>query len=146
LGPIGNKFFAPGTWAAFAGLWFYTFCFYGLSLLSFLCLAIFTSYLAIIICDEAERILKIKDPDCVVLDEFIAMPICFLGFHIRPETHALWVFLLTGFLLFRYFDIWKPLGIYKLQELDGGFGIVVDDIVAALATNLVLHGIFHCFC
>ncbi|MDR0445105.1 MAG: phosphatidylglycerophosphatase A [Puniceicoccales bacterium] len=146
LGPVGNKLFAPGTWASFAGLWFYTFCFYGLSPLSFLCLAILSSYLAGVICHAAEHNLQEKDPDCIVLDEFTAMPICFFGFHVRPETHALWVFLLTGFLLFRYFDIWKPLGIYKLQDLRGGLGIMLDDLAAALATNVVLHGIFHFLC
>lgn len=146
LGPIGNKLLAPGTWAAFIGLWFYVLCFRGLSFLSFFCLSALCVYIAILICDRAEHHLQTRDPDCIVLDEFVAMPICFLGFHEHLETHGLWGLLLLGFMLFRYFDIWKPLGIYKLQDLPGGLGIVIDDVVAALATNVLLHAVCHYFC
>ena len=48
-------------------------------------------------------------------------------------------YILMGFLLFRLFDITKPLGIKKIEALPGGFGIVMDDVVAALYANLVLQ-------
>ena len=41
--------------------------------------------------------------------------------------------LLAGFGLFRFFDIAKPLGIRRLQALPGGWGVVIDDLAAALA-------------
>jgi len=50
------------------------------------------------------------------------------------------VVFLAGVALFRLFDIAKPLGIRRLQELPGGWGIVIDDVAAALAACLVLHG------
>lgn len=47
--------------------------------------------------------------------------------------------LLAGFALFRFFDIAKPWGIARLQRLPGGWGVVVDDLAAALATCATLH-------
>jgi phosphatidylglycerophosphatase A len=80
----------------------------------------------------------------VILDEFTAMPLCFLGWPalagMLPSWAAPWAVFVAGFLLFRLFDITKPLGIHKLQDLPGGWGIVVDDVAAALATCAVLHG------
>lgn len=40
--------------------------------------------------------------------------------------------LFTGFILFRFFDILKPLGIKRIQELKGGAGILADDLLAGL--------------
>ena len=44
----------------------------------------------------------------------------------------------AGFVLFRIFDIWKPLGINRLQTLPKGLGVVVDDLGAAFAAGLCL--------
>jgi phosphatidylglycerophosphatase A len=101
-------------------------------------------YLAVAICGEAEFRLGRRDPGEVILDEFTAMPLCFLGWpvlaRVLPSWAAPWAVFVAGFLLFRLFDITKPLGIRKLQDLPGGWGIVVDDVAAALATCAVLHG------
>ena len=69
------------------------------------------------------------------------MPICFLFLDDLFEYLDTWswVLLLAGFLLFRLFDILKPLGIKKLQDLPGGVGVVVDDLAAAVATCVCLH-------
>jgi phosphatidylglycerophosphatase A len=75
----------------------------------------------------------------VILDEFIAMPLCFLGWRALPAVLPTWAVLLAGFALFRLFDIWKPLGIRRLQALPGGWGVVADDLVAALAACATLH-------
>ena len=50
-----------------------------------------------------------------------------------------WPVLIAGFVLFRLFDIFKPFGISKLQNLPGGLGCVADDLAAALASCIVLH-------
>jgi phosphatidylglycerophosphatase A len=47
--------------------------------------------------------------------------------------------LVAGFALFRFYDIKKPLVINALQELPGGWGVVLDDTAAALATCATLH-------
>ena len=52
-----------------------------------------------------------------------------------------WAVALAGFLLFRLFDIVKPIGIRRVQNLTGGWGVVVDDLAAALLTCAVLHAI-----
>jgi phosphatidylglycerophosphatase A len=49
--------------------------------------------------------------------------------------------LLAGFGLFRLFDILKPFGISRLQSLPGGWGVVADDLAAALAACATLHGV-----
>ena len=50
-----------------------------------------------------------------------------------------WALLLAGFAFFRFFDILKPLGIARLQHLSGGWGVVADDVGAALAACASLH-------
>ena len=47
--------------------------------------------------------------------------------------------LIAGFVLFRIFDIWKPPPVGRAQELPGGFGVVTDDVLAGLYSNLVLQ-------
>ena len=51
------------------------------------------------------------------------------------------VFILLGFLFFRLFDITKPFGIKALEKLPGGFGIVLDDVMAAIYANLALQAV-----
>ena len=50
-----------------------------------------------------------------------------------------WAIFLIGFGLFRIFDILKPFGIKRLQDLPAGWGVVVDDLAAALLTCAVMH-------
>jgi phosphatidylglycerophosphatase A len=70
------------------------------------------------------------------------MPLVFLfnPYVYRNDKISL-VFILLGFLLFRLFDITKPFGVKALEKLPGGFGIVLDDVMAAIYANLALHGI-----
>jgi phosphatidylglycerophosphatase A len=91
---------------------------------------------AVRICGRAADALRRTDPPAVILDEFLAMALCYW-----PVEHFLkilpipyWAFLLSGFVFFRVFDIYKPFFINTLQNLPGGWGIVVDDLAAALAT------------
>jgi len=58
-------------------------------------------------------------------------------------AHHGWPVLILGFVLFRFFDILKPLGIKKLQNLSGGIGCVADDLAAGLAACVCLHLILH---
>ena len=149
LGPLGRKLRAPGTWGAAAGLLYFTVLFwpFGIWPWSGLWTAIFSLpglYLAVAICGEAEFRLGRHDPPEVILDEFTSMPLCFLGWPsvagVLPSWAAPWAVFVAGFLLFRVFDIIKPFGIRKLQDLPAGWGIVIDDVAAALAACLVLHG------
>lgn len=97
------------------------------------------AYVAVAICGEAEFRMGRRDPGEVILDEFVAIPLCFLGWPALINPLPAWAIFLIGFALFRLFDIWKPFGIKKLQDLPGGWGVVVDDLAAALVTCAVMH-------
>ncbi len=82
------------------------------------------------ICGRAAQQLGTKDPGCVVWDELTALPIVFLGVPAsgmqRPEI------LVVGFLLFRVFDISKLPPGKQLEHLPRGWGIMADDVAAAV--------------
>jgi|SRR5580700_7113128 phosphatidylglycerophosphatase A len=140
LGPVGRKLPAPGTWGSAAGLLYFTLFFYTESDLGIAVWGAIAAYLAVGFCGEAEFRLGRKDPGEVILDEFVAMPFCFFGW--RSLAHRpldSWMVLLAGFALFRLFDILKPFGISRLQRLPAGWGIVIDDLAAALAACASMH-------
>ena len=139
LGPIGRRLPAPGTWGSLAGLLYFAVFFYRTSIGGILIASAIGAYLAVVFCGEAELRLRKKDPGEIILDEFIVMPLCFLGWRTLPTALPAWAVLLAGFALFRFFDILKPLGISRLQSLPGGWGVVVDDVAAALAACATLH-------
>ncbi len=141
LGPIGAKLPAPGTWGSAAGLLWVVGAFWWPQLGPgcTLALVLASSYAAVAICGEAELRLGESDPGEVILDEFVAMPVCFLGASRLLAVAPAWAVLLAGFAVFRFFDIAKPLGIRRLQALPGGWGVVIDDTAAALATCATLH-------
>ena len=141
VGPVGRVRRGPGTAGSFAGL-FYAVLLAGLPWWLVAAVSLPALYLAVAICGEAELRLGQRDPGGVVLDEFVVMPLCFLGWQALPAAWVAdwrWAILLGGFLVFRIFDIAKPLGISRLQELPGGWGVVADDLAAALATSATLH-------
>ena len=74
-----------------------------------------------------------KDSSRVVIDEVAGMwiSVCFI-----PHSISL---LIAGFILFRFFDILKPLYIRKLEALPGGWGVMADDVLAGIYANLVLQ-------
>ena len=103
---------------------------------------------AVPICARAERILGREDPGSVVLDEIVALPLTFLGplvvLGAWPTTSDLtslaqrfWPEWVVGFLAFRVFDIAKPGPIRRVQNLPSGWGVVADDVLAALAAAIV---------
>lgn len=141
LGPLGRRLPAPGTWGSVAGLMYYTVIFAGrYGVFGTLLLSALGCYVAVAICGEAEFRLGRRDPGEVVLDEFVVLPLCFLGWTQSTGGWPAWVVFLAGFGLFRLFDIVKPFGIRRLQDLPGGWGVVADDVAAALLTCAVLHG------
>ena len=127
---------APGTWGSAAGIVLYAALFAGIGLGRYIIFAAIFAYICVGICDTAERFLKMRDPGCIVLDEFCAIPFCFLPvFH---SEYSAWGVLL-GFAFFRFFDITKPFIINKMQDFEGGLGCVADDIAAALASCICLN-------
>ncbi|WP_309381258.1 phosphatidylglycerophosphatase A family protein [Cerasicoccus frondis] len=141
LGKLGYLGKAPGTNGSVAGVLLYTVVFFPLHPFFYLLMLALWIYLSIAFCGEAENRLFKRDPGEVILDEVVALPVCFLGLKgaIIAFGGWAWLILLAGFGLFRLFDIVKPFGIKKLQSLPGGLGVVVDDLAAGLATCVCLH-------
>ena len=77
-----------------------------------------------------------EDPSKVVVDEMVGVWIPLLA----VDTEH-WYYALVAFALFRLFDIFKPLGIRKMEDLKGGVGVMMDDILAGIYSLLVLLGL-----
>lgn len=99
------------------------------------------SYLLLIICCTVLGVISTnylekhwgKDPSKVVMDEVVGMWITMI---FVPFSY---LNILLAFILFRFFDIAKPLGIRKLEKLSGGIGVMADDVLAGIYANLILH-------
>jgi phosphatidylglycerophosphatase A len=75
----------------------------------------------------------LKDPGLVVVDEVVGMWISLLFLPLTPIVAAL------GFLLFRLLDVLKPWPARDFERLPGGWGIMMDDVMAGLYVNLLLR-------
>jgi phosphatidylglycerophosphatase A len=83
---------------------------------------------------RAEKLLGRKDPGVVVVDEVAGQLIAFL---FVPANSPWWV-IITGFVAFRLFDIWKPYPIRRLESLASGLGIMADDVLAGIYAAITL--------
>ena len=142
---IGRIPLAPGTFGSLAGmLWF------GLLLMTgsfwlFVGGIVAGIALSVWLCGIAEQRLGQKDPGSVVLDEIVAVPVCFLGwvamlvrntgslpgfaYFISAQT---WPMTLGVFVACRVFDIAKPWPVRQSQSLPGGWGVTMDDVLAEM--------------
>ena len=88
---------------------------------------------------RVERVLGKKDPGVIVIDEVAGM---LLSVILLPRTIPV---LITAFLLFRLFDIWKPFPARESQALTGGVGVMVDDLIAGFYTLILVMGALTLF-
>lgn len=130
---------APGTWGSLVGvllamlLWQLT-----QSTLFFLCLTLFGFLFGCYCCQKVSQDLKVHDDGRIVWDEIVAI---WLIFACLPEYH--WLYYSLTFITFRFFDILKPFPIrYFDAHLKGGFGIMFDDILAAMYSIMTLYLIY----
>ncbi len=148
---LGRIPFAPGTFGSVLGLAWFGLLLCGRSEMFFVLGGAAGIAASVWLCGEGERILKQHDPGSVVLDETAAMPLCFVtwlaaarreqGFWPAPAYFfcaAHWLQTLAVFALFRVFDVLKPWPVRQSQSLRGGWGITVDDVLAAGYVNLVV--------
>lgn len=80
-----------------------------------------------------------QDPPKMVIDEWAGQAVTFLTISTVTTTLSITSILFFGFAFFRIFDILKPLGIKKLQNLGGGLGILIDDLLAGVYSLISLH-------
>lgn len=126
---------APGTWGSVVGLILYFFL-RTLSLPAYLTTVGVLLVVGTFAAGSAEKIMDRKDPGQVVIDEIVGMLITLAA---APAQPLVW---LLGFGLFRFFDIIKPFPIHWIDKrIQGGVGIMMDDVVAGLYSFLVLQGL-----
>ena len=129
---------APGTMGTLVAVPF-IFVLKPLGDLGFWVAVVLAFLLGVQLCGSVSRKLGVHDHGGIVWDEMV-------GYWISAAFIPLqWPWLLAAFLLFRLFDILKPWPIRQLdKKVSGGFGIMIDDVVAAIFTVLVL-GVFQSF-
>ena len=133
----GNIPIAPGTVGTIVGL---LFCFFlsGVNLLYAVIFQIVFIIFAIWIANEAERMLKKKDPGSIVIDEMAGIMVTLLGLPFNVVS------VISGFFIFRFLDIIKPFPIRTIEnKFSGGAGIVMDDVAAGIIGNCLLRAIFY---
>ncbi len=134
VGVAGLAPLAPGTWgslvaALFAPIWFLPLPFMGRILL-----LIFLFFLGAMASTRIEQSLACKDPSQIVIDEFVGVWLVLLPFANVSPTE-----LFLAFALFRLFDILKPWPVCAAEHcMRGGFGVMLDDVVAALMAMICL--------
>lgn len=130
---LGKIPFAPGTFGTLAGILF-VLVFKIINPMYETIYVVILIVFAIWIADQAEKILKQKDPGCIVIDEIAGYVVAMVGISLSIYT------IITGFILFRLFDIFKPFPIkYFEKTFKGGPGIVLDDLIAGLFSSLFLR-------
>ena len=147
----GRVSFAPGTVGSLVGLlWFAVLLLPG-NIWFYLGGALAGIFLSVPICGVAEKILRRPDPASVVLDEIAAMPVCFVVWvsqHLSQQgampapgyffSQGIWPLTVAVFAAFRLFDIAKPWSVRQSQKLPGGWGVTLDDALAAIYVNVAV--------
>lgn len=121
----------PGTFGSLAGLFLYYFVKHNSFMHMLLTLTLII--IGLLTAGRAERIFNRKDAGCIVIDEVSGMllSLIFIPYDIR--------LVIIAFVLFRILDTFKPYPSDRLQSLRGGRGVMSDDILAGLYTNIILQ-------
>ncbi|MCM2281340.1 MAG: phosphatidylglycerophosphatase A [Bdellovibrionaceae bacterium] len=134
---IGKMPKAPGTWGTLLGIPVVWLLKLG-SPMAYMLGAIGLLLFAVAVCEIHEVLTERHDSGQVVIDEVV-------GFVITMTWIPLSIpFLVAGFVVFRFFDIFKPFPIgYIDKKIRGGLGTVLDDVAAGLISNVVLQLVYQ---
>jgi phosphatidylglycerophosphatase A len=148
---IGRIPKAPGTFGSVIGLLWFALLLLAGNLPLFLLGTAMGLALSVWLCGIGEKVLQAKDPGSVVFDEIAAIPVCFTGWvvvHLWKTglfpapgfffSRQNWLPTLGVFAAFRFFDVLKPSPVRQSQSLPGGWGVTVDDALAAVYVNVVV--------
>lgn len=137
FGYVGFFPIAPGTVGSAAGLLVYGICrglevpFFELPLIVALLLA------GVFFTKPCEEDLRCIDPGPIVIDEVMGMLITLFLIPVG------WGGMILGFLFFRALDVAKPFPARQLEQLHGGLGVMLDDVIAGIYANLLLRGAYY---
>ena len=133
---VGYLPVAPGTWATAVGVAIA----YGLgnNLPAYTIVLLVLLILGIMTSGVIEKLLNQTDPGIVVIDEVVGVMIALWGLPL------IWSVMICGFFLFRAFDMFKIYPINKLEDQPGGWGIMLDDCMAGVYTNIILRIALRC--
>ncbi len=134
---IGYLPIAPGSMGSFAALFLYYFI--GADPLLLRAAIILCILLGLLTAGRAEQLFGGKDSGEIIIDEFAGM---LVSLYLLPPTMG---YIVAAFLLFRFFDIVKPRPIRTVERLSGSLGIMLDDILAGVYTNLILQIVYRVF-
>ncbi len=129
----GNLPKAPGTWGSLMAFvpWFFM---RTLPLTTYLALLGILFFIGCLLAGSAEKILDQADAGPIVIDEFVGM---FITLTAAPDHPVAWI---LGFVFFRLFDVLKPFPCSWFDaHIHGGFGIMMDDVIAGLYALLCLQ-------
>ncbi|NIM90081.1 MAG: hypothetical protein GTO17_03950 [Candidatus Aminicenantes bacterium] len=132
---FGIGFFplAPGTLTSLTVVILYKFFLHNLSWPVYLLIFLGLFFIGVFVAAEYSSELGKKDPRKIVIDEACGQLLVLF------QLPTSWFLLLLGFFLFRLFDIIKPYPIRKIESLKKGWGIMLDDILAAIYTIIVIR-------
>lgn len=134
VGGIGFLPLAPGTWASmFACIVWYFISRLAGDHYSWQVILVIAALLIGIIASGKAVTDEDKDPSHIVIDELAGMWISII---VIPATIPN---LIAGFILFRFFDITKPFGIKRMENYRSGWGIMLDDALAGIYSNILLR-------
>ena len=129
--------FAPGTAGTLVAVLLYL-PLATLSLSAYITVLVIGSLVGIYLCEKTSNKLGGHDHPAIVWDEFLGYWLTMLF------APAGWLWIIVGFVLFRLFDIWKPWPINIVdKKVKGGFGIMLDDLLAGVYALLVLQLIYY---
>ncbi|MDD5130829.1 MAG: phosphatidylglycerophosphatase A [Candidatus Omnitrophica bacterium] len=129
---IGYLPLVPGTFGSIAGVGLF-YLLKGAAVFTYLSVILAVIVLGLVVCGRTEKLLNKKDPGCIVIDEVAGM---LLALSFLPYDFKI-VFL--AFLIFRILDTLKPYPASRLQNRHGAVGVMGDDLVAGIYTNIVLQ-------
>ncbi len=131
---VGYSPVAPGTIGSILGLLVHILLYKHPVIFIFVTAILFI--IGFFVCAKAEEAFNEKDSGKIVIDEIASM--CLVCLFVKPG----WFMLITGFLIFRFFDVVKPPPIKKVENISGSLGIMLDDVIAAVYTIIVLFIIY----
>lgn len=125
--------FAPGTFGSLVGVglfWFMA----SMAPLHYALVVVILFFAGIFVCGQTARDVGAVDPGFIVFDEIVGF---LVAMYLMPAS---WRWIAGGFVVYRFFDIWKPFPIHWVEDRLGlGSGIMVDDVIAGIYTLMILH-------